>query len=244
MKKMLLNFAVAAFTIAVSPISSFAQSQDEAPAQELPAHVTDYTLVEAPDDHVLGSEDAAITMIVWASVTCPHCGDWFTNQWPTVKSDLIDTGKLRFVFREFPTAPAQLAMPGFLLAACAPSEDYMSVIEHQMNNQDQILKAAQEGRGREAFLEIAKIAGMEDDDAITACLRNPDMMSHIQDNSLRADVAKLRGVPAFFVNGQAYKGSTDAESLVTLITDMDEKGLSELPANIGSGTSDHGHKHE
>jgi protein-disulfide isomerase len=226
--------------------TAIAQSTDKAPVTqtEFPSLVTDFALSEAADDHTIGSEDAAITMIVWASVTCPHCGTWFSKEWPIVRSELVDTGKLRVVFREFPTAPAQMAMTGFLLAECAPSADYMSVIEYQMENQDQIFKDASEGRGREAYNKIAKLAGMEDEDAITACLRNPDMLAHIQTNSDRARAAKVRGVPAFFINGEAYKGESDAKRLVDLIHEMDEKGLSVLPEGIKPANAHAGHAHD
>jgi protein-disulfide isomerase len=230
---------------ALSSAPSVAQSDEKsAAALELPKLVTDFATVEASDDHAMGSEDAAITLIVWASVTCPHCGTWFSEEWPAVKSELIDTGKLRIVFREFPTAPAQMAMTGFLLAECAPFTDHMDVIEYQMENQDAIFKDASEGRGREAYNKIANLAGMEDDEAITACLRNPDMLAHIQTNSDRARAAKVKGVPAFFINGEAYKGASDAESLVDLISEMDEKGLSSLPEGIKPADTHAGHSHD
>jgi len=72
--------------------------ETKAPKKDVP-----FALTEAPDDHVLGSETAPITMIVWASVTCPHCSDWFTNEWPSIKKELIEPGKMRFVFRELPS---------------------------------------------------------------------------------------------------------------------------------------------
>lgn len=219
----------------MSPTAAFAQTADE-----LPANATDFAFIEAGDDHTLGSEDAAITMITWASVTCSHCGAWFSDEWPTVKSDLVETGKLRFVFREYPTAPAQLAMTGFLMANCAPSEDFMSVIEYQMENQDEIFKDASEGRGREAYNKIAKLAGMENEDAVTACLRNPDMLAHIQLSADRATAAGIRGVPAFFINGDPYKGPSNAQSLVDLITEMDEKGLSTIPEDMKASSDDKG----
>lgn len=212
-------------------------------AEDLPLRVTNFPLAEAPDDHVYGREDAAITMIVWASVTCPHCGEWFSKEWPLVKSELVETGKLRFVFREFPTAPAELSMTGFRLANCAPTEDYMTIIEYQMENQQQIFKAAQEGRGPEVYREIAKLAGMETTEAISSCLRNPDITAHIIDNANRASLAKVKGVPAFLINGQTYEGAQDAESLIKLINDMDEKGISTLPDNKKSADPHTGHDH-
>lgn len=195
----------------------------------LPAHVVNFATTEAPDDHVTGNENAAITLIVWASVTCPHCGQWFSEEWPIVKSELVETGKLRVVFRPFPTAPAELSMTGFRLAECAPTEDYMSIIEYQMENQKAISEAAREGRAPEVFTEIAKLAGMETSEAITTCLKNPDITAHIIDSTNRAKLAKVKGVPTFLLNGEAYKGKQDAKSFVALINDMYEKGLSTIP---------------
>lgn len=216
---------LAGFLCAASlPAASIAQDPEN-----LPTHVTDYILVEAPDDHVLGSENAALTLMIWASVTCPHCANWFTKEWPVIKTDLVETGKLRIVFREFPTAPGQLAIAGFSLAACAPSEDYFSVIEYQMKEQANILEAASEGRAAEAYQEVARLAGMTTNEAMTSCLRNPDITGHIIDNANRAKLAEVNAVPGFLINGQRYKGPSDAKSLIKLINDMNEKGISALP---------------
>lgn len=221
--------------------TTMAQAQE---ADTLPVRVTDFAMTEAIDDHVIGSEDAAITLIIWASVTCPHCGKWFTEEWPVVKKDLVEAGKLRVVFREFPTAPAELAMTGFRLAECAPTADYMSIIEYQMENQKDIFEAASDGRGKEAYTEIAELAGMETDEAIATCFRNPDITAHIIDNATRAQVAEIKSVPSFLINGETYKGAQDAESLVALITDMDEKGLSAIPENVAPAKAHAGHDHE
>jgi len=223
-----LSVLSTALVISLGTVNAHAQ-EAEAQAETLPAHVTDYARTEAADDHTIGSEEAPITMIIWASVTCPHCSDWFTNDWPVVKSDLIETGKLRVVFRPFPTGPVELAMAGFRLAECAPSEDYMSIIEYQMENQKDIFEASRAGKGKEAYQDIAKLAGMETDEAVATCFSNPDITAHIIDNASRAQVAEIRGVPAFLINGETYKGEQDAKSLVKLITEMDEKGLSALP---------------
>src|SRR5262249_5422556 len=62
----------------------------------------------------LGKADATVTVIEYASVTCPHCADFYMHQFPTLKTRYIDTGKVRFIFREFPRDP--LDMAGFMLA--------------------------------------------------------------------------------------------------------------------------------
>jgi protein-disulfide isomerase len=200
------------------------------PAKDVPS-----ALSEAPDDHVIGSDKAPITMIVWASVTCPHCGDWFTNEWPSIKKELIETEKMRFVFRALPTSPAQLSMVGFMMAECAPSEDYFKLVEYQMENQKMILEQAQKGEARAEYDKIGKLAGLDTEEDIQACLQDQEKLNHIHTNSDRANGAAVGGVPAFYINGDPYEGKQDAETLTKLIIDMNKKGLSKLPTTIPKG---------
>ena len=244
----MIKFTAALLTATVLASSAFAQitpipksdqhrgndGHDRAkvstPVKDVP-----FALSEAPDDHVIGSDKAAITMIVWASVTCPHCGDWFTNEWPSIKKELIETEKMRFVFRPLPTAPAQLSMVGFLMAECAPSEDYFKLIEYQMENQTKILEQAQKGEARAEYDKIGKLAGLKDQDDVQACLQNQEKLGQIQTASERANGAAVGGVPAFYINGDPYKGKQDAETLTKLILNMNKKGLSKLPTTIPKG---------
>jgi len=186
---------------------------------------------EAPDDHVLGDTKAPITMIVYASVTCPHCSDWFTNQWPAVKKTLVDSGKMRFVFRAIPTAPAQLSMVGFMMAECAPKADYFPVIMYQMENQKTIFEQAEAGKAREEYDKIGKLAGLNSAEEIQACLSNNEKLAHIHLSGERGTAARLNGVPGFYINGDPYKGKQDADVLIALIKDMETKGLSKLPTS-------------
>jgi len=235
------RFFLATVIAGLMSTTVLAQTPTEAEI-EIPARINETVFVEAPDDHVLGDDLAVQTMIVYASVTCPHCSGWFTEEWPTIKKDLVDAGIMRFVFREFPTAPAELSLTGFMLAECGPTESYFDLIEYQMENQKNIFEEAKEGRAREAYDKIAAMASMDNQDAIAACLSNPDMIAHIQDNGLRANLGKVRGVPAFFINGESYNGPQDAQSLVDLITQMDEKGVTALPAEfVQSEDAPHAH---
>lgn len=230
-------------TLLAGLMSTTALAQTAAEAEiEIPARINETVFVESPDDHVLGDDLAVQTMIVYASVSCPHCSGWFTEEWPKIKTELVESGIMRFVFREFPTAPAELSLTGFMLAECGPTESYFDLIEYQMENQQHIFQEAKEGRARETYDKIAAMAGMETQEAIAACLSNPDMIAHIQDNGLRANLGKVRGVPAFFINGETYNGPQDAQSLVTLITQMDEKGVTALPSEfVQSDEAPHAH---
>ena len=205
---------------------------DKGEAETLSAPAPDFILSEAPKDRVIGKTTAPITMIVYASVTCPHCGDWFTHQWPTVKKELVETGKLRVVFRPFPTAPQQLSMVGFVIAECAQDDAYFDVIEYQMENQESIFEQAKAGKGREAYLKVAKTAGLNDEQALEACLTDQSNVEPIHLSTERAQAGKIRGVPAFLINGDIYSGGQEASALIKLIDEMNDKGLSVLPKNL------------
>ena len=199
---------------------------------ELTVDTVEYTLTEAPDDHVLGDDKAPITMIVYASVTCSHCADWFTNQWPAVKKDLVEGGKIRFVLRPLPTPPAQMSMVGFMMAECAPKEDYFDVVQYQMENQLMMFKQAEIGKVREEYDKVARLAGLEDEAAIQACFQDLEKLKHIHTSGDRATAAKVQGVPAFFINGDNYKGDQSADALTKLILEMSENGQSKLPTTL------------
>lgn len=243
----MIKFTAALLTATFLTSSAFAQSTPipkdtdsshaghdhenaSSPAKDIP-----FALTEAPDDHVIGSENAPITMIVWASVTCPHCGDWFTNEWPSIKKELIETEKMRFVFRPLPTAPAQLSMIGFMMAECAPADDYFKLVEYQMENQKMIFEQAQKGEARAEYDKIGKLAGLNTQEEIQACLQDKDKLKNIHTSSDRANGAAVGGVPAFYINGTPYEGRQDGEALTKLISNMYEKGLSKLPTTIPKG---------
>ena len=75
----------------------------------------------------MGSTDAKVTIIEYASLTCPHCAEFHKNVLPTLKSKYIDTGKVRYILREFPLD--DLATAGFMLARCAGDEKYYAIVD-------------------------------------------------------------------------------------------------------------------
>jgi protein-disulfide isomerase len=189
----------------------------------------EFATTEAPDDHVLGSDIAPITMIMYASVTCGHCGTWFQNEWDAVKKNLIEPEKIRFILRAIPTPPEQMSVVGFLIAECAPAEDYFKVIEYQMNKQKEMFDQARAGGLQAAYAKVGELAGLKDVEAIRTCLADPKMMDHLRLSGERGNAADISGVPAFFVNGEAYKGKQDAETLTELFDQMIKDGVSKLP---------------
>ncbi|MEL7112429.1 MAG: thioredoxin domain-containing protein, partial [Pseudomonadota bacterium] len=113
----------------VAALSLFALSAcgaaDTSNAQESPSSPSGVALT----DMTLGSDDATITVVEYASWTCPACLQFHNDVIPVLKADYVETGQVKFIFREFPTPPANVAVAGFALARCAGEDQYYSVID-------------------------------------------------------------------------------------------------------------------
>lgn len=149
-----------------------------------------------PGDMSLGRSDAPVIVVEYASVTCPHCAAWHNDVLPEFKRRFIDTGRVRFVFRELPTPPANLAMAGFLVARCAGPDHYFAVVDDLMSEQREILAAP-----LERLTAIAARHGL-DQQEFQACLSDDAAVAAM---NARVDAALARGIngtPTFVVNGR------------------------------------------
>lgn len=172
---------------------------------------------QVPSDHVIGQDSAPATLIVFASVTCPHCASWFEGEWPAVKADLVETGRAKVIFREFPTGPMPISIAGFLLADCGPEETYFDAIEWQMANQDRIREQMIAGQVRETHIEVGQAAGLSEDETL-ACLTDEAGFNKLNDAVTRARAAGLSAVPAMMINGELYDSKDmSAKALSTAI---------------------------
>jgi protein-disulfide isomerase len=162
-------------------------------------------------DRVLGNADAPVTIIEYASLTCPHCAQFATTTFPELKKRYIDTGKVRFIYRDFPLD--QLAAAGSMLAHCAPAERYFDVIDALFHQQ----KKWAVNKPLPPLLAIAKQAGFTQQ-SFEACLSNQKLLDDLEKGRDRA--AKQFGVsstPTFFINGQIQRGGMSIEELEKLI---------------------------
>ncbi len=178
-------------------------------------HVFDF----APDDHLVGSDSAKVKMIVYASVTCGHCGKWFTNEWPSIKANYIDTGKVQMAFREIPTPPQDVSVPGFIFANCAPEDQYMDMIVYQMKSQKAIFEAINARNGQKVFEDLATRAGLKTKEDIEACFNEPDHIPRIERSSKRMAAAGMAGVPGIIINGDIFKPDDKSAAALTPVFD-------------------------
>jgi protein-disulfide isomerase len=189
----------------------FAGAADTALAPFMPAKAdTDMAALAkaGPDgDIVLGSDKAPVTIIEYASMTCPHCAHFSEHTFPELQKRYIDTGKVRFIFREFPLDA--LAAAGFMLARCAGKDKFMPVVETLFAKQREWMVDPPIPPLR----EIAKQFGFTQQ-TFDECLANQKLLDGIQE--VRDRAAGQLGVdstPTFFVNGKKLKGDQSIDML-------------------------------
>ena len=157
-------------------------------------------------DMALGADEgAAVTLVEYASATCPHCAAFHTDVWPKLKADYVDTKKIRFIFREFPLNDAALA--AFMIARAAPKDAYFPLIGIFFDTLESWSQSPAEG-----LLNIAKQAGFSQQ-KFDETLNNESLakgIMEIRDGGARFGV---KGTPSFFLNGKQLEGEQDYETL-------------------------------
>ena len=162
------------------------------------------------DDMVLGSANAKVTVIEYASLSCPHCAAWNRDVWPAFKAKYVDTGRVRFVYREFITAPPELAAGGALLARCAGKDKYFEVVDGVFAAQPEIYRR----RNLEGpFTAIAAKAGMSKAQ-LDACLSDQGALQALYGRvESYANLGQIEATPTFVVNGTKLPGEQTLEKL-------------------------------
>jgi protein-disulfide isomerase len=165
----------------------------------------------ALDDIPMGSETAPVTIIEYASMTCPHCAAFEAQVFPKLKEKYIDTGKVRFILREFPLDG--LAAAAFLLARCAGPDKYYPMVETLFAQQAKWAVR----NPIEPLMAIAKQAGFTQQ-SFEACINDKDQLTKIQQVRDRAaQTFKVKATPTFFINGELHEGGMSIEELDKLI---------------------------
>ncbi len=151
------------------------------------------------DDMSLGSPTAKVTVVEYASASCPHCARFNNDVLPAFKKKYVDTGRVRYVFREFLTEPVQVAAAGFLLARCAGKARYFQVLDEFFHGQ---AHAYETGDIKTLILSAGGKAGL-DEKKIQACLSDKTSADALNERVQRyASEDKVEFTPTFTVNGQ------------------------------------------
>ncbi|WP_295812139.1 DsbA family protein [uncultured Nitratireductor sp.] len=168
----------------------------------------------ALEDKVLGEEGAPVTIVEYASMTCSHCATFHTQTYPELKEKYIDTGKVRFIMREFPFDPR--AEAGFMLARCSDDRYFamVDVLFKQQGNWAPVQDA------QSALLKISKLAGFTQE-SFEACLTDQELLTKVR--AVRTRGANDFGVdatPTFFINGKKYSGAMSIDEISAVIDGM------------------------
>ncbi|MEO0543350.1 MAG: DsbA family protein [Pseudomonadota bacterium] len=188
-----------------------------ASAQSLPPSSGSVNMEEllaesALPDMIKGSSDAPITIVEYASMTCGFCALFHNDVWPTINEKYVETGKVRFIVREFPLDPRAAAAA--MLARCAPNDSYFAMVDVLFKQQTAWARAED---ARPPLENIAKLAGFTQE-TFEACLTDQKLLDDV--NTVRVRGSEEFGVsstPTFFIDGEKYSGVLSVEQMSAII---------------------------
>jgi len=173
-----------------------------------PAAAVVFDLVEALSEKVMGAEDAPITIVEYASLTCPHCAAFHAEVLPQLKSKYIETGKAKLIYRDFPLD--KYALTASMLARCAGNDRFFAFLDVLFRKQP---VWTSERNPIPALQRIAKFGGIGAED-FKQCLNNKVLEEGILDMRLQAEKKyKISSTPTLYINGKKYKGKHSFEAL-------------------------------
>jgi len=194
--------AIAASATGGFSASAFAQNFSAAELHAAPAL----------GDRTLGPDDAKVVVVEYASATCPHCAAFHTGVFKELKSEFIDTGKIRYVYRDFPLD--RLALGAAMVARCAGRDSFFGYIDTFYAAQGQWSRAS---NPVSALGNLARLGGMSQT-KYESCLKNVEVQNQILQQRLEAsNDFKVQATPTVFVNGERYGGGMSLDQLRTLL---------------------------
>ncbi len=193
------------FAAAATPLSPFGVLTAAADAAEI-----------LPSDRIMGAPDAPITIIEYASLTCPHCATFHLDTLPTIKKNWIDTGKARLVYRDYPLDG--LALRAATLATCLEGDAYFGFLNALFQGQQVWARAADPTL---ALAQIARLAGM-DQQTFNRCISNNAEMDRILRQQLKArETFDVQSTPSFVINGRKVRGSLETKKFEALLEEIE-----------------------
>lgn len=200
-----LELGSAAVLAGLASTRSAAAADDSVPMADLMAPGP---LPDCP----IGMAEAPITIVEYASMTCPHCAAFHTETFAQLKADYLDTGKARFILREFPLDP--LATAAFMLARYAGEEKRNAMIDILFTKQQSWAYAEKK---IEALSNLVKQAGLTQAD-FEACLKDQALYEKVnKTRDIAADKFKVSATPTFFINGRRHGGAFSVADMAGLI---------------------------
>lgn len=171
-------------------------------------------VLDSIEDMSLGDAKAKVTVIEYGSASCPHCATFSNTVFPEFKKKYVDTGKVRFVFREYLTPPQEFAAAGFMAARCGGSAKYFPYLEALFAAQGDIYKSGDMVGG---LHKVGRSVGLTDDQ-IDSCIYDQKALQALDQRVAKAEENGVDGTPTFLIGSKRIVGET---SLTELSAEID-----------------------
>ena len=213
----LRRLAGAAFFCATALVANVALAAGAAPEPDRTMDMAT-VLKPGPLPELTVGDPSGVPVVEYGSLTCPHCATFSREVFPELKKDYIDTGKVRFTFREFPRNTLDVA--AFVLARCVGDDKAFAAIELLFATQD---KWAFVDKPLEPLIAAMRPAGLTHDQAM-ACLKDQSKADAIVAIGKRAtDEIKMTGTPTFVIDGKVYGGELSMDQLKAILDPLIKK---------------------
>ena len=212
---MLLRAASASIAIALAvALEGCGGAAGPTPPIDKATYVPPQTELMAPGplgERVMGKSTAPVTVIEYVSLTCPHCAQFQKELFPRMKKEFIDTGKVRYIVREFPIG--RTAGTAAIVNRCAPEDKYFFLLNQFLTRQPEWV--SQEVRP-EAIYAVAKASGMSRE-TFDKCLSNQTIIDGLTEVKQRGRQFGVIGTPTFFINGRKAQGVVTYDQIKAMI---------------------------
>lgn len=198
------SFLIAAFTAVLLTACSPADGEDAGSngvEQSEAGFLKTVSFGEQNGSVIIGNPDADVELVEYASLTCGHCKSFHIDVLSRIKADYIATGKVRFVFQEFPTEPINVALAGFSLARCSGESGYLGFIDDFFGSQDEIFTSGRAGTIEQTLKDLGKRHGVEEAE-FENCITNRDHRRAVSESVEYGRSQNVNSTPSLILNGK------------------------------------------
>ncbi len=202
---------------AMTPVASSAAAQETSATTEAASTATASTSSDMAlvPDMILGSADAPLTVMEYASFTCPHCANFHATVWDKFKKKYIDTGKVKFIYRE--VYFDKYGLWGAMVARCGGPEKYFGISDILYDTQKDWLASGEAVGIADALRRVGITAGMTADQ-VDACLKdNAKAQAMVTAYQTNATNDKIEGTPTFIIAGESHSGEMTYDEFAALL---------------------------
>ncbi len=178
--------------------------------------VSDENISYVAGDVLMGSKDAKVQIIEYASTSCGHCRTFHKTILPSIKENFIDKGLVNLIYRDLPTPPPQLAAAGAAISRCAGKDKYYDVLDDVFTSQGEIFDAAREAKAMEAYIAIGARHDMSAE-TIRTCIGSSKVLDEIVRTQDMAHEAGVTSTPTLFIDGVKVESQDMSKTAITAL---------------------------